>query len=98
MGANPVDIREIVSELLAETNTSQKALALAANCPQSDLSNALTGKQRLDAQWLIDQDDVFVDRLLNKIRARKGLVTESDVRASKIARITEVIRLLLEVA
>jgi hypothetical protein len=98
MGTNRADIREIVLEVLAETRESQKAIALNAGCPQSDLSNALAGKQRLDAQWLLDQDAVFVERVLTKVRSRLGLVTDNDARGVKIARISELLRLILEVA
>lgn len=98
MATNQADIREIVLEVIAETHGSQKEFAINADAPQSDVSNAFSGKQRLEMQWVLDQPDVFLDRVLNKIRARKGMVTDSDARLAKIARITELVRLILEVA
>lgn len=69
------DVRSIVRDLINERD-SQKTFALQARCAESDLSNALKGKQRLDAQWLIDQDDAFVDELLRRLRTARGLSAE----------------------
>lgn len=95
MATNRADIREITLDVLAERRVSQKEMAINANCPQSDLSNALQGKQRLDAQWLIDQDDAFVDRLMEMVRLRKG-ITHETARSVRMARLCELVRLCLE--
>lgn len=88
---------ELVREVMADTGTSQKALALQAGQPESVVCDALspTGSRNLAAEWLLDQPDAFLLALLDKIRAARGL-TEESRRAAKAARIGELVKLLVE--
>lgn len=69
MAANPQESRDIVRELMRERGLTQKAMAIQAGCPESDLSNALSGKQRLDFDWLMAQDALFRKALARRIDA-----------------------------
>jgi hypothetical protein len=92
-----IDSRELVRGLMADLQLSQKALAIQAECPASDLSNALQGKQRLEVDWLLNQEPIFVAMLLERVERAKGF-TERSERELKAARIAELVRLLVEVA
>lgn len=67
MDANSADSRELVRDLMIERGLTQKAMAINAGCAESDLSNALQGKQRLDFEWLLAQDALFRKALARRL-------------------------------
>lgn len=92
-----IDTRGIVLDLMGELHLTQKAMAIQAGCPASDLSNALAGKQRLEMDWVLNQEPIFVAMFLERVERAMGF-TERSTRELKAARISELVRLLLEVA
>lgn len=83
IAANPSDFAEqnrqirTVAELVVHVNgrlgRSQKEFAIAGGCAESDLSNALKSRQRLDMQWVFNQDDAYVAAFIDEWRADRGL-------------------------
>lgn len=90
------EILSVIRRAMAECTLSQKAMALNAGCPESELSEALNGRdnRRFDAQWLWRQDDTFLLRFLELVMEVREL-TPADARRVHIQRIKELIGLLL---
>lgn len=93
---NPVGMRALVRRVMAESGTSQKAFALTAGCTESELSDALNGKEnrRFEADWIYRQDALFLQRFLNAM-AEERAITQQNTRTVARKRIVELIELLL---
>jgi DNA-binding phage protein len=89
----------LVREAMARVGLSQKAMAANAEIAESVLSDALAphGTRHLAMAWLLDQDDEFLVVLLDRITVARGL-TDQSRRDAKAARVSELVRLILEVA
>lgn len=85
---------ELVLTLIARPGRTQKAFAIAAGCAESDLSNALRGKQRFEMQWVFNQDDQFVHEFITEWRADRGLDLDR-VDAIEAEEIGNVVQLLV---
>lgn len=96
---NSKEILPVIRRAMAKTGTSQKAFAIAARCTESELSEALNGREgrRFDADWLWRQDDAFVLAFLDEVTEARGLTPENK-DAIRRHRIIELIELLLQVA
>ncbi len=94
---NAKEILPVIRRAMAKTGLSQKAMALTARCAESELSEALNGRdgRRFDADWLWRQDDAFVVAFLDEVTATRGLTPENK-DAIRRARIVELIGLLLQ--
>ncbi len=83
---------------MSRTGRTQKEMAHAAGQKESALSDALNGNGRnLEVDWLLSQGADYVAEFIADVQIRMGLTVESK-RDLKAARISELIRLLLEVA
>lgn len=92
-------VSTLVRDAMARSGLSQKAMAQNAGITESVLSEALAphGTRHLAVEWLLDQDDEFLLVLLERITVLRNLTQESQ-RAQKAARVSELLRLILEVA
>lgn len=97
MDANPLEtrrpLRELAVDVLREMGISQKAAAINAGCAESDLCNALKGRQRLEIEWLHSQGPAFWQELSRRVEAADGHTAEAQdqIDAENIARLFEVV-------
>jgi hypothetical protein len=70
---------DLVRAVMHDLRRSQKETALAAGCTESELSEALNGRQgrRFDAQWIWNQDDAFLRQFLDRVADARGLSPET---------------------
>lgn len=94
---NLKEILPVIRRAMGKTGLSQKAMAIAARCTESELSEALNGRdgRRFDADWIWRQDDTFVVAFLDEVTETRGLTPENR-NAIRRARIVELIGLLLQ--
>jgi len=92
-------VTTLVRDAMARTGLSQKAMAANAGVAESVLSEALAphGTRHLALEWLWAQDDEFLAVLVDRLTEARGL-TDQSRREAKAARVSELIRLILEVA
>jgi hypothetical protein len=92
-------VSTLVRDVMARVGLSQKAMAQNAAISESILSDALAphGTRHLAMEWLLDQDDDFLIVLLEQITVLRQL-TDQAKRDVKAARVSELVRLILEVA
>lgn len=88
---------QLVRDAMREADLSQKAFAVDAQQSESVISEALSGGRHLSADWLYAQNDGFLLALMKGIERARHLTPESKA-ALRANRISELIRLLLEVA
>jgi hypothetical protein len=93
--ARNVSGRELVQTVRRDLGRSQKQMAIDAGCPESDLSNALSGKQRFDMQWLLNQDDEFLIKWWREVEIARGLTPRAK-RAIKRMGLLKIIDALLD--
>jgi hypothetical protein len=91
-----VEVLDLIRRAMATRDLSQKAFALTAGCLESELSDALRGKdhRRFDAAWLWAQDDDFLLTFIELAQAARQLTPEHK-RALRQRRIVELVGLLL---
>jgi hypothetical protein len=97
IAANPTgnaDLLPLIKQAAAETGLSQKAMALNADVGESVLSEALNGRRHFAAEWWWAQPDTFLLKFLELVMEARQLTPEN-ARAVRMARITELIGLLL---
>ena len=94
-----VAVSTLVRDVMARVGLSQKAMAQNAAITESMLPEALAphGTRHLAMEWLLDQDDDFLIVLLEQITVLRGL-TDQAKRDVKAARVSELVRLILECA
>jgi sulfur transfer complex TusBCD TusB component (DsrH family) len=94
-----VAVSTLVRDVMARVGLTQKAMAQNAAITESMLSEALAphGTRHLAMEWLLDQDDDFLIVLLEQITVLRGL-TDQARRDVKAARVSELVRLILECA
>ncbi len=78
---------------------SQKAMAITAGCSESELADAINGRERrrFDAEWLWRQDDVFLAKFIELLQEERRLTPEN-VSKVRRERLVELFGLLLEIA
>lgn len=79
--------RQLVRDVMALLRRSQKAFALEAACPESDLSNALQDKQRFDIDWLLDQDNEFLLAWIEAVESSRQLTRRARMATKRAAAI-----------
>ena len=90
------EILPVIRRAASAVGLSQKAMAQSAECPESEISDALNDREnrRFDAEWLWRQDDAFLLRFVEEVMEARKLTPEN-VRAIRRKRIIELIELLL---
>ena len=78
------------------TNTSQKQFAIAADVPESVLSDALNGRGRhLETDWILAQGEGFCLAWWDEVKRQMGL-SEQTRQSQRWDRALELVRLLME--
>lgn len=93
---------QLIKQGMADLDVSQKVIALNAKhvgCSESALSDAMNGvgNRNFSVEWFWAQEDVFVLHVLGLAQKARGFSADG-IRAVKIARIAELVKLILEVA
>ena len=89
--------RQAVVDVIVRLHRSQKAFAVDAHCPESDLSNALRDRQRFDLDWVVNQDDEFLAAWIDAVEAARGLKSRALLgfsRADAVAAISRILDLV----
>lgn len=102
IGANSEVSREVldlIRQAMSEMQVTQETIAINAEVQPSVVSEALNERngRSFSVVWLWAQDDLFVQRVIELWQLKRGL-TPDGIRAAKVARIKELIGLLIEVA
>jgi len=94
---NQKEVLGCIRRAMSTRGLSQKAFAITARCTESELSDALNGRdnRRFDVEWVWRQDDDFVIAFLDEVTAARGLTPENK-SAVRRRRIIELIDLLLQ--
>lgn len=90
---------EVIRQAMTDKGLTQKSLAITADVAESAVSDALKGMngRSFSVEWLWAQDDAFVLYVFELAQKQRGFTTDG-IRAVKIARIKELLGLILEVA
>jgi len=99
MQTNRETVIRLLREVMSKTDTSQKALAINAERPESDISSALSlgGQRNFALEWLCDQDNQFIATFCDELLLARGITVESR-RQLLAARIGELTAALVELA
>lgn len=83
------EILDLIRRTMERVSLSQKAMAIAGRCAESELSEALNAKpgRRFDAVWLWRQDNVFLRTFLELLAEKRGLTPQTAL-AEEVALLT----------
>jgi hypothetical protein len=93
---------EFIRQGMADLGVTQKVLVINAKhlgCTESAMSDAMNGvgNRNFSVEWFWAQEDAFVLHVMELAQKARGF-TPDGIRATKIARIKELLGLLLETA
>lgn len=102
ISANQNASKEVVGmirQAMSDMQVTQEAFAIDAGITESVLSEAMNERngRHFAMAWLWAQSDTFVLHVLEMLREKRGFSVDG-IRATKIARIKELVGLILEVA
>lgn len=89
------EILAVIKRTKSELQLSGKEMALSAGCAESELSDALNGKdnRRFDAEWLWRQSDMFLLKFIENLMEERKLTPEhaKEVRRRRIVELVDLL-------